>query len=158
MRRWEREFDLANMRSWRDFLAWEYSRLSTLLAARAPANRSEDRRQYSWARDLHALRTFVFGVELRDESRPRSRKAIPSATQDRLDRTPDGSSYLRRKTIDLFSLYAALFSHLRPRDDTPENFQILSYAGASSSICMHDLWKDKRLIPWRTLGKQNIQA
>ena len=132
---------------WLTFVAGGTSELEntavcpSLLAARALANRTEDRLQYSQARDLHALRTFVFGVELRDESRPRSRKAIPSATQDRLDRTPDESSYLRRKIIDLFNLYAALFSHLRLHDVTPENcfFQILSYAGASTSICIHNL-------------------
>ena len=149
---------MATLRSWRDLLAWEYSRLSTLLAARAPANRTEDRRQYLQARDLHALRTFVFGVELRDESRPRSRKEIPSAAPDRLDRTPDGSSYLGCKIIiALFSLYAALFSHLRPRDVTPENcfFQILSYTGASKSICMHNLWKATRQIPWITSSDLN---
>ena len=132
---------------WLTFVAGGTSELEntavcpSLLAARALANRTEDRLQYSQARDLHALRTFVFGVELRDESRPRSRKAIPSATQDRLDRTPDGARYLRRKIIDLFNLYAALFSHLRLHDVTPENcfFQILSYAGASTSICMHNI-------------------
>ena len=88
---------------------------------------------------------------------PRSRKEIPSAAQDRLDRTPDGSSYLGRKIIDLFSLYAALFSHLRARDGTPENcfFQILSYAGASTRKRMHNLWKDKRQIPWRTSSGLN---
>ena len=45
-----------------------------------------------------------------------------------------------------------LFSHFRPCDGTPQNcsFQISSYARASMSISMHNLWKDKSQIPWRT--------
>ena len=53
--------------------------------------------------------------------------------------------------IDPFSLYV-LSSVFRPLDGTPENrsFQKLSFARASTSICMYILWKDKTQIALRT--------
>ena len=43
-----------------------------------------------------------------------------------------------------------LFSHYRPRDGTPENCFFLKSSYSRAYVCMRNLWKDKRQIPWRT--------
>lgn len=51
--------------------------------------------------------------------------------------------------VDLFSLYC----FPRPHDSIPENrvFQNVPLCSTSMCLCMYNLWKDKRAIPWRTL-------
>ena len=61
----------------------------------------------------------------------------------------DASSFcLLSHPVDLFSLYC----FPRPHDSIPENrvFQNVPLCTASMCLCMYNLWKDKREIPWRT--------
>ena len=60
----------------------------------------------------------------------------------------------------LFLAWHVFFSHFRPRDYTQENCfsQMSSHARASTYICMHNLWQEKRHIPWRTVRGLNWES
>ena len=87
------------------------------------------------------------GKERRKAGREKRKKWVRSFWQNMMN-------------IDFFLAWHVFFSHFRPRDFSQENCfsQMSSHARASTYICMHNLWQEKRHIPWRTARGLNWES